>query len=77
MGEYYYKGILVFCNPKEVVNTKIDKDLISSKISAFLVFNKLNSVKGPLATYWTFTVPKLDASKRKCWYFCILGNFLK
>ena len=32
------------------VNTKIDKVLISSKISAFLDFNKLNSVKGPLAT---------------------------
>jgi hypothetical protein len=43
MGEYYDKDTLAKGGG---VNTKIDKDLISSKISAFLVFNKLDSTKG-------------------------------
>ena len=64
MGEYSGKDILLWSKGGGV-NTKIDKVLISSKIFAFLVFNKLNSVKGPLATSWTFTIPRLDASKRK------------
>ena len=47
----------------------IEKDLISLIISetlAFLVFNKLNSVKAPLATSWDLTIPGLAASNTKC-----------
>ena len=42
---------------------------IFSETLAFLVFNKLNSVKAPLATSWALTTPGRAASNKNVGIF--------